>query len=69
MTHDRPYREGVSLEQALDGIRQGSGSQFDPRIVEAAPGLPADPWRRLLGLELADVSQTVPRTAAAMSGV
>jgi HAMP domain-containing protein len=69
MTHDRPYREGVSLEQALDGIRHGSGSQFDPRIVEAALSLPADHWRRLLGLELSDVSQTVPRTAVAMSGV
>jgi HD-GYP domain-containing protein (c-di-GMP phosphodiesterase class II) len=69
MTHDRPHRQGLSLEQALDAIRHGSGSQFDPRIVEAALGLPADQWRRLLELGLADASPTALRTDVAMSGV
>ena len=34
MTYDRPYRKGRSLQEAVDEIRQGSGSQFDPDLVE-----------------------------------
>jgi putative nucleotidyltransferase with HDIG domain len=69
MTHDRPYRPAVSLEQALDAIQMGSGTQFDPRVVEAAIGLPADQWRRLLALESADEPRVDSRTDVAMSGV
>ncbi|MFQ3611001.1 MAG: HD domain-containing phosphohydrolase [Fimbriimonadales bacterium] len=35
MTHDRPYRLALSTEQALEELRQHSGTQFDPTIVEA----------------------------------
>ncbi len=35
LTNHRPYRDGVSAEDAFEIIRQASGSQFDPRIVEA----------------------------------
>lgn len=35
MTSDRPYRQAFSIERALDEIRKGSGSQFDPVVVEA----------------------------------
>jgi hypothetical protein len=35
MTTDRPYRGALSQEQALRELRAGSGSQFDPRVVEA----------------------------------
>jgi putative nucleotidyltransferase with HDIG domain len=35
ITSDRPYREAMSREKALDIIRSGSGSQFDPQVVEA----------------------------------
>ncbi len=35
MTADRPYRQGLPVEVALEEIRRGSGSQFDPQIVEA----------------------------------
>ncbi len=34
MTLDRPYRAGIPVEQALDRILQGAGSQFDPQIAE-----------------------------------
>jgi diguanylate cyclase (GGDEF)-like protein len=34
MTHDRPYRKGRTFEQALIEIRNGSGTQFDPDLVE-----------------------------------
>jgi HD-GYP domain-containing protein (c-di-GMP phosphodiesterase class II) len=35
LTSDRPYRAGMSVEQALRILRQGAGEQWDPEIVEA----------------------------------
>ena len=32
---DRPYRRGQSFEHARKEIREGAGTQFDPRVVEA----------------------------------
>jgi putative nucleotidyltransferase with HDIG domain len=32
---DRPYRRGRAPWQALEEIRKGSGTQFDPEVVEA----------------------------------
>ncbi|MFA5575675.1 MAG: transporter substrate-binding domain-containing protein [Tissierellaceae bacterium] len=34
MTHPRPYRPLLSKEEALDEIKNSSGSQFDPELVE-----------------------------------
>ena len=34
MVTDRPYRRGLSREEALKRIREGSGTQFSPYIVE-----------------------------------
>ncbi len=33
MTSDRPYRKGMSIEEALSIIEEESGKQFDPKIV------------------------------------
>jgi len=35
MSSDRPYRKGVSLDKVVKEIQRNSGSQFDPKIVEA----------------------------------
>jgi HD-GYP domain-containing protein (c-di-GMP phosphodiesterase class II) len=35
MTTDRPYREAISEDEALDELRRCGGSQFDPMVVEA----------------------------------
>ncbi len=35
MTTTRPYRSGLSVEYALSELRRCSGSQFEPRVVEA----------------------------------
>jgi HD domain len=35
MTSDRPYRKALSLRQAAAALRQESGRQWDPRVVEA----------------------------------
>ena len=35
MTSDRPYREALSVEAAVDQLRRNAGRQFDPACVEA----------------------------------
>ena len=34
MTSDRPYRDAMPKDRALDEIRAGAGSQFDPDVVD-----------------------------------
>jgi len=36
MTTDRPYRQSLSHAEAIRRLEEGSGTQFDPRVVEAA---------------------------------
>jgi len=40
MTSPRPHREPFSVEEAKEQIRQVSGQQFDPQVVDAFLGLP-----------------------------
>ncbi|MFW6193784.1 MAG: HD domain-containing phosphohydrolase [Gemmatimonadota bacterium] len=35
ITHDRPFREAESAEEALEEIRRERGKQFDPEVVDA----------------------------------
>ena len=35
MTSDRSYRKAMPLEDALGELRRGSGTQFDPQVVNA----------------------------------
>jgi PAS domain S-box-containing protein len=35
LTHDRPYKSAWPVEQAVEEIRRGAGSQFDPLVVAA----------------------------------
>lgn len=35
MTSSRPYRDGMDLRQAILELQMGSGSHFDPKIVDA----------------------------------
>ncbi|MEX2448636.1 MAG: HD-GYP domain-containing protein [Solirubrobacterales bacterium] len=34
MTSDRPYRAALAYEEAVDRLRAGAGTQFDPAVVE-----------------------------------
>jgi len=34
MTSVRPYRDALSFEQALEELKRGAGTQFDPKLVE-----------------------------------
>ena len=53
MTSDRPYRQALSLETAVDEVRRCSGSQFDPLIVEAFLSISKARW--------ADIQDSVDR--------
>ncbi len=35
MTSDQPYREKMTIEEAVEDIRNNAGEQFDPGVVEA----------------------------------
>jgi diguanylate cyclase (GGDEF)-like protein len=42
MTTDRPYRKRLSVDEACRRIREGSGTQFDPAVVEVFLSLPLE---------------------------
>jgi diguanylate cyclase (GGDEF)-like protein len=42
MTTDRPYRKRLSVDEACRRLRAGSGTQFDPAVVEVFLGLPLE---------------------------
>ena len=35
VTSDRPYRKGVLGQEAIEILKEKSGTQFDPKVVEA----------------------------------
>ncbi len=39
MTTDRPYREAMPIEAAIEELKRHSGSQFDPAVVDAFLGI------------------------------
>mgnify|MGYP002780482724 CR=1 FL=1 len=46
LTQRRSYREPLSIEQALDELRRGAGSRFDPELVARIQQPPVlDAWR------------------------
>ena len=47
ITSDRPYREAKSFEQAFREIEKGSGSQFDPSVVDAFFSVPKEKWGKI----------------------
>jgi len=47
MTTDRPYRPGLQLDEARAEIRAGSGTQFDPAVVDQLDQLPDEAIERI----------------------
>jgi HD-GYP domain-containing protein (c-di-GMP phosphodiesterase class II) len=64
MTSDRPYRAALSIDAACDEIREWSGRQFDPRVVEAFLSIEAERWteiRRRVHQQVIDLEEQVRR--------
>ena len=51
MTHDRAHRAARPLAEALAVVKEESGKQFYPRMVEAALAIPESRWAELLDLD------------------
>ncbi len=49
LTHNESNQHARPLSEALEVLRIESGKQFDPRVVEAAVGIPEQQWAELLG--------------------
>lgn len=45
MTSNRVYRAGLTCEAAAAEIKQGAGTQFDPRVVEAFFSISLQEWK------------------------
>ncbi|GAB4543952.1 MAG: GAF domain-containing protein [Anaerolineales bacterium] len=57
LTSDRPYRKGVSYEEARAVIEKESNRQFDPRAVQAFLAVPPEEWQRLRARVTAEIAQ------------
>jgi HD-GYP domain-containing protein (c-di-GMP phosphodiesterase class II) len=60
MTSDRPYRKALPYETARDEISAHSGSQFDPRVVDAFLEFSDRDWKRQRE-EAEDLARTIER--------
>jgi len=47
MTSDRPYRDAYPVDEAAKEIIAGSGTRFDPSVVNAFSEIPLSEWREL----------------------
>jgi putative nucleotidyltransferase with HDIG domain len=47
MSSDRPYRTALGLDQVRDEIARCSGTQFDPRVVDAFLSIEPSTWTRI----------------------
>lgn len=51
MVQGRPYRKAITVEKAIEEVREHSGTQFDPKVVEAFLTLTRQKkFRKLLSL-------------------
>jgi hypothetical protein len=64
MTSDRPYRRGIALEAAIEELVRHSGTQFDPRAVQALLGLDRAVVARLLEVDRQRVGRPIDYPAA-----
>ena len=54
ITHDRPYKQAQSAEFAIECLRQESGKQFDPSLIEVF-------CRLVVGGDLAKLAEVFTR--------
>lgn len=64
MTSDRPYRNGMPIENACEILREGSGSYWDPRLIE----LFVNHVDRFDAIRIAHQPREVPLRRKAVSG-
>jgi len=60
VTSDRPYRKGLPVEQAIAMIRERSGSQFDPAVVNTFLTVCVEDQTKEPELEKQPILETAP---------
>lgn len=60
ITSDRPYRKGRPLAVAVEEIQRCSGSQFDPRVVDAFLEVGTQRWQRAIDIGHLQEDQQLP---------
>jgi len=58
MTHDRPWRPALTMTEALATVGGAAGTQFDPRVVDAALKIGEAEWSRLLEVACLDIRRS-----------
>ncbi len=43
MTHERPYRQAMKKEEAIKELKNGKGSQFDPKLIDKFVAMLTEP--------------------------
>jgi HD-GYP domain-containing protein (c-di-GMP phosphodiesterase class II) len=59
LVSDRPYRKGMPVDRAIQIIREGVGTQFDPRVVEVFERITNDEIAEMKKEEIGRLAITV----------
>ena len=65
MTSDRPYRSALPLDEALENLKAGAGSQWDPEIVAAFLEIARDVYEDACRREQVPLAAVQRKTAVA----
>lgn len=57
LTSKRPYKEPFSFDKAMDILREGSGSHFDPTLIEAFAGIAGAIYTKVSSASEEEVAQ------------
>jgi HD-GYP domain-containing protein (c-di-GMP phosphodiesterase class II) len=78
ITSDRPYRKARAFEDARQEITRCSGTQFDPKVVEAFLAVQGEEWERIrldvetvavLSADLAEAPRTADQLVSTLTGL
>jgi putative nucleotidyltransferase with HDIG domain len=47
LTSTRPYRKPISYEEAVEELKKGRGTHFDPQVLDAFLQIPKEDWLKL----------------------
>lgn len=60
ITSDRPYRDAMTFAEAYKEITNGSGTEYDPEVVDAFLNISKDQWLNLRHLSLISTENSIP---------
>jgi putative nucleotidyltransferase with HDIG domain len=67
LTSNRPYRRAMTCDEAAQVLREGSGKQFDPKLVETFLGILSRVWKETEEME-AEAAKNMPAASSVQKG-